>query len=101
MEVHKLERELVNPDVVALVEQLIRALVDFPDQVRVSTVSGRQAVILEVAVHPEDVRRIIGKKGRTAEALREILVNLGSKEGRRYLMEIVEPEGRRPRPLHD
>lgn len=75
----------------ALLDLTIRALVDFPQNVKVTVVEGGQSVIFEVAVHPEDVRRVIGRRGRTAGALREIMVNLGSKAGRRYVLEIVEP----------
>ena len=47
-----------------LVEDMVRALVDRPDSVAIQVVSGAQAVIFEVSVDPEDVRRIIGRKGR-------------------------------------
>lgn len=80
-----------------LVELMIKALVDRPEAVAVQVVSGAQAVIYEVSVDPEDVRRVIGRKGRTADALRELLTNLGSKAGRRYLLEIVEPRTRSDR----
>ena len=73
---------------------MVRALVDHPDEVSVDAVSGAQAVIFEVSVDPEDVRRVIGRKGRTADALRELMTNLGSKAGRRFLVEIVEPKNR-------
>ncbi len=76
----------------SLMELMVRALVDSPEAVRVYVVSGTQAVIFEVAVDPIDVRRVIGRRGRTADALREILTNLGSKAGRRFMLEIVEPE---------
>ncbi len=75
----------------SLMELMVKALVDSPEAVRVQVVSGTQAVIFEVAVDPVDVRRVIGRRGRTADALRELLTNLGSKVGRRYMLEIVEP----------
>ena len=84
-------REAAIREVATLLVLLVRALVDFPDEVAVRPVVGAHAVIFEVGVHPEDVRRLIGKKGRTADALREILTNLGGKEGGRYLLEVVEP----------
>ena len=80
-----------------LLNLLIRALVDFPDEVKIQTLAGSQSTIFEVVVHPEDVRRVIGRRGRTADAVREIMINLGSKVGRRYILEIVEPMGRGPR----
>lgn len=75
-----------------LLNLMIRALVDRPEAVRVDVVEGGQSVIYEVTVEQEDVRRVIGRRGRTAGALRELMLNLGSKAGRRYVLEIVEPE---------
>ena len=77
-----------------LLQLVVQALVDQPQAVRIEAISGSQAVIFEVKVDREDVRRVIGRKGRTADALREIMLNLGSKVGRRFLLEILEPEGR-------
>ena len=82
-------------DTSALLNLLIRSLVDFPDDVSVQTLEGSQSTIFEVKVNREDVRRVIGRKGRTADAVREILINLGSKAGRRFLLEIVEPSPRK------
>jgi len=75
-----------------LMELMVKALVDSPESVGIHTVSGTQAVIYEVSVAPIDVRRVIGRRGRTADALREILTNLGSKAGLRFMLEIVEPQ---------
>ena len=83
-------------EIAALLDLMIRALVDYPEDVLVQTLEGSQSTIFEVKVNPDDVRRVIGRKGRTADAVREILINLGSKAGRRFLLEIVEPgAGRR------
>lgn len=70
---------------------LVTALVDEPDGVTVRVVEGHRVDIFEVIVAKEDIRRLIGRKGRTADALRVVLLNLGSKVGRRYELEIVEP----------
>lgn len=76
-----------------LLTLLIRALVDSPAEVRIQAVVGSQAVIYEVHVAPDDVRRVIGRKGRTADALRELMTGMGGKAGCRFLLEILEPEG--------
>lgn len=78
----------------AILELMIRGLVDEPDRVSIKVVRGNQSVIFEVAVDPQDVRRVIGRKGRTAEAVRELMTNYGSKAGRRFLVEIMEPDRR-------
>lgn len=76
---------------VEILRGLIRVLVDEPDGVHVSPVCGSRSVIFEVEVCREDVRRLIGRKGRTADAIREILFNLGARYGWRYNLEVVEP----------
>jgi len=92
-----MEKKTDTMETTALLNLMIRALVDDPDAVRVDAVEGGQSVIYEVTVDREDVRRVIGRRGRTAGALREIMLNLGSKAGRRYVLEIVEPQ--RPTPV--
>lgn len=70
---------------------LLRALVDFPDELRVEVVGGSSSTIYEVSCRPVDIKRLIGKRGRTADAVRELLVNLSSKHQRKYILEILEP----------
>lgn len=77
-----------------LLVSLVTALVDQPREVKVRVVEGHHVDIFEITVATEDVRRLIGRKGRTADALRVLLLNLGSKAGRRYELEIVEPSHR-------
>ena len=89
----------VDGAVAALLQMLVQSLVDNQNRVSITILRAEQTTIFEVKVDPEDVRRIIGRKGRTADAIREILFNLGSKEGRRYVMEIVEPRGRMTIPV--
>ena len=96
-------RESQVQEVQTLLELATRALVDFPDEVRVQVVAGDRLVIFEVRVAPIDVKRLIGRKGRTADALRELLLGLGGKVRARFLLEIIEPthrveEIRLPRP---
>ena len=87
------ERSQDIEDTRKLLILLIRALVDHPAEVKVQAICGSQSVIYEIRVDPDDVRRVIGRKGRTADAVRELLTNLGSKAGGRFLLEILEPEG--------
>lgn len=79
---------------VVLIKLLIQALVDFPMSVRVTPISGEQTAVFEILVAQEDVKRIIGRKGRIADALREILLSLGAKAKTRYILEILEPKGK-------
>jgi predicted RNA-binding protein YlqC (UPF0109 family) len=68
---------------------MVQQLVDVPTQVAVSTTEGQHTVILKVTVAPTDVGKVIGKKGRIAEALRTILGAAAAKLGKRALLEIV------------
>ena len=56
-----------------LIEYIAKALVDSPDQVQVSEVSGDQTSVLELKVAKEDLGKVIGKQGRSARAMRTIL----------------------------
>ena len=73
-----------------LVEVIARALVDHPDDVKVETVDGPQATIVELRVHPEDLGKVIGKQGRTAKSIRTILGAASMKLKKRYTLEIIE-----------
>ncbi len=72
-----------------LVEFIAKSLVDDPTQVHVSEIEGENAVILELRVGPEDMGRVIGKGGRTANAMRRLIRVLAAKEGKRANLEIV------------
>ncbi len=74
----------------ALMEALVEALVDYPDEIRINEVSGGQTTILELSVAKSDLGKVIGKQGRNAEALRTILSCASAKSNRRAVLEIVE-----------
>ncbi|MFC2160145.1 KH domain-containing protein [Acidobacteriota bacterium] len=73
-----------------LVEMIAKALVDNPDQVKVSELDGEQSSIIELRVAPDDVGKVIGKQGRNAQAIRTILGAAGMKIKKRLSMEIIE-----------
>lgn len=77
-------------DIKGLIEQIVRALVDHPDQVRVTQIEGTHSVVLELAVAPDDVGKVIGKKGIHADAIRRIVHAIGGKTKKRYVLEILE-----------
>lgn len=72
-----------------LVEYIAKALADKPNQVQVSEIEGEAALVLELRVAPEDMGRIIGKDGRTANAIRTLVRVLAAKQGKRVTLEIV------------
>ena len=73
-----------------LVTYIARALVDKPEQVSVAEVEGNQTTVLELTVAKEDLGKVIGKQGRTAQAMRTILSAVSSKVKKRTVLEIIE-----------
>ena len=73
-----------------LVNYIAQALVDNPDQVSISEVTGNQTSVLELKVAKEDLGKIIGKQGRTARAMRTILSAASAKLKKRTVLEIME-----------
>jgi hypothetical protein len=71
-------------------DKLVRYLVEKPDKVEVSEVDGDGVIILKLKVAKEDIGIVIGKRGRTADALRTILNAVGAKAGKRLVLEILE-----------
>lgn len=72
-----------------LVEYIAKSLADEPALVNVSEIEGENSVILELRVGPEDMGRIIGRGGRTANAMRTLVRVLAAKQGKRVTLEIV------------
>lgn len=73
-----------------LVENIAKALVDNPEEVRVTEVEGEQTTVLELRVAQPDLGKVIGKQGRTARAIRTILGAAGMKLRKRFVLEILE-----------
>jgi predicted RNA-binding protein YlqC (UPF0109 family) len=73
-----------------LVGYIAAALVDKPEQVAIEEVVGNQASVLELKVAKEDLGKIIGKKGRTAQAIRTILNASSAKIKKRTILEILD-----------
>lgn len=73
-----------------LIECVAKALVDSPDEVRVEAVKGEGVTVYELHVANADLGKVIGKSGRTAEALRTILHAASIKMGMRSRLEIVD-----------
>jgi predicted RNA-binding protein YlqC (UPF0109 family) len=73
-------------------EHLVRGIVDHPDDVTVDLVDSRRGRRLEVRVHPDDLGRVIGRNGRTAKALRQVVSGVGGKGVR---VDVVDTDERR------
>ena len=72
------------------VEFIIKSLVSNPDAVVVERRIDEKGVLLELTVDPEDLGRVIGKRGATAQSLRTLLRALGTKNDARYNLKIVD-----------
>lgn len=73
-----------------LVEYMAKALVDKPENVEVMEVDGEQTLVIELKVAKEDLGKVIGKQGRTAQAMRTILGAVSTKLKKRSVLEILE-----------
>ncbi len=72
-----------------LIEFIAKSLVNDPSQVLVSEIEGESSVILELRVGPEDMGRVIGKGGRTVNAMRTLVRIIAAKQGKRVTLEVV------------
>lgn len=77
-------------EVRVLVEEIVKAIVDHPEDVVVSEVQGTHSTVLELKVARDDVGKVIGKKGVHADAIRRLVHAIGGKQKRRYILEIIE-----------
>lgn len=72
------------------VEYVVKSLVEHPDAVVVDRRVDEKGVLLELTVHAEDLGRVIGKRGATAQSIRTLLRALGTKQEARFNLKIVD-----------
>ncbi|HWB38838.1 MAG TPA: KH domain-containing protein [Candidatus Saccharimonadales bacterium] len=72
------------------IEYVVKSLVGKPDAVQIQRTIDEKGVLLELTVDPEDLGRVIGKRGATAQSLRTLLRALGTKNDARYNLKIVD-----------
>ena len=75
---------------IAVLTYLARSLSDEPDSVVVETEQRRGSVVLRVHVAPEDMGRVIGRRGRTAQAIRTLVGAAGARDGTQVSVDIVD-----------
>jgi predicted RNA-binding protein YlqC (UPF0109 family) len=81
------------------IEYIVKSLVSKPDEVKIERRIDEKGVLLELTVDAEDLGRVIGKRGATAQSLRTLLRALGTKNDARYNLKIVDTG--RPAPRED
>jgi len=75
------------------IEYIVKSVVGHPDDVVVDRIIDEKGVLLTLTVNPEDLGRVIGKRGVTAQSLRTLLRALGTKNDARYNLKIVNNDG--------
>jgi len=78
------------------IEYIVKSLVGKPDAVKIDRRIDEKGVLLELTVDPEDLGRVIGKRGATAQSLRTLLRALGTKNEARYNLKIIDNGEPRP-----
>ncbi len=73
-----------------LIEYVVKALVDHPDELRLTEIEGERTIVFELRCHPDDVGKVIGKNGKTVGAIRTLLSTVASRQNRRAMLEVVE-----------
>ena len=72
-------------------EHLVKGIVDHPEDVAGDLLTNRRGKTLEIRVHPDDLGKVIGRGGRTAKALRQVMTGVG---GRGLRVDVVDTDGR-------
>ncbi|MFN0065541.1 MAG: KH domain-containing protein [Chlamydiales bacterium] len=74
------------------VAYIVKNLVDHPDKVHINEVGGTHTLIIELSVEKSDIGKIIGKRGKTINAIRTLLMSVASRNGLRVNLEILEDD---------
>jgi predicted RNA-binding protein YlqC (UPF0109 family) len=84
------------------VEYIVKNLVDHPDAVKITQIQGSHTIILELTADKTDVGKIVGKHGKTINAIRTLLMSVAARGGVRVNLELIDEtgQGRRPRGEH-
>lgn len=80
------------------VEYLVKAIVNNPDDVKVTRTVDERGVLMTLDINPSDMGYVIGRQGQTARSIRTLLKIVGAKNNARVNLKINEPEGGRPAP---
>lgn len=74
---------------VELVTEILKAIVDHPEDVQVKEVEGERAIIIEIRVHAEDTGKVIGREGRIINSLRQIVRAAAGRDNKRATIELL------------
>ena len=80
-------------DDVQFLEYVVKALVSYPDDIKIKRTVDEMGVLMSLDVHPDDMGKVIGRSGNTAKAIRILLRVVGMKNNARINLKINEPQG--------
>ena len=73
-----------------IVEYIVKALCDYPDEVEIETESGRGAEVIKISVAASDMGKVIGRNGKIATSIRTIVKSLSNKQHKKFIVKIEE-----------
>ncbi len=73
-----------------LLRHLVAAIIDHPEDIQIDRKERRNGTVLELRVHPDDMGRVIGRGGRRAQAIRQVMKAKGLRTGERIFVDIVD-----------
>jgi predicted RNA-binding protein YlqC (UPF0109 family) len=73
-----------------LIETIVQALVDHPEEVSVTNSEDEQSITYELSVHKEDIGKVIGKQGRTIHAIRTVVYAASAKQPKKVIVQVKE-----------
>lgn len=74
----------------ALLETIVKSLVDAPNEVHITEIDGEKTIIFELRCNAKDIGKIIGKSGKTVGAMRTLLNSIAARQGRKAMLEVVD-----------
>lgn len=77
---------------VDLLKTLVEPLVDHPEDISITEIDRDDVIVLELRVHPEDMGKVIGRRGRRAQAIRSVVKAKAKLTDDRVIVDIVDPE---------
>ncbi len=77
-------------DLKEFVEHVVGKIIDRPEELHVEVVEGDRAIVIETRVAPIDAGRVIGREGRTINALRTLVMAIAARSGKRAVLDVVE-----------
>lgn len=80
----------MRADLVELLQVIVRALVDTPDEIKIDKIEEEDKIVLELRVAPSDMGRVIGKQGRIAKAIRTIVKSSTGDSDKKVFVEILD-----------